>query len=264
MKHRRFTHVVMWALGTLLVTGGWSPRSVTQPPVDWTNRLEMLDSEDPMAYFELAEEVADGAINEADMALARHLFGLAGVLDTPGLGRSACLALADFESQAHTRQRLLAMASLLQKTRGLTDFAPLETEAVFSVSTAISVSRAFSYYRLGQGSRALSELRRPGAMDLLQSIDHLLRGGAQRFTEDCRLYKGQVRPTLMETHRSTMLRTELALLAGEDRSWSGELLISGGRPLIELDPNQIQDLLGVDPSRSRFRNGRWVRNDPGP
>ena len=189
---------------------------------------------------------------------------MAGVLDKASLGRSACLALADLETQPHVRRRLLAMASLLERRTGVINLAPTQTPDRFSPGTALAVAEAFSYYRRGMGSRALSSLRQPGAMALLESIDHLIRGGAQRFTEDCKLYNGQIRPAITEAQRAMMLKTEQALLSGEERTWSNELFLSGGRPLIELDADQLSETLGVDGERTVYRNGRWLRLDQNP
>ena len=55
-----------------------------------------------------------------------------------------------------------------------------------------------------------------------------------------------------------MLRLEAALLAGPDRSWSGDMLLTQGRPLVEVDADRIEETLGVDASRPCYRNGRWV------
>ena len=55
-----------------------------------------------------------------------------------------------------------------------------------------------------------------------------------------------------------MLRFEAALLAGDNRTWAGDLLLTQGRPLIEVDPGRIQDTLSVDVTRACYRSGRWV------
>lgn len=228
-------------------------------PGDWSEQLETLRPSDPIAYLELAEDIADQAADESDLDLARRLFSLAGLLDTPRLGRSACLALAEMEPQEHLRNRLLAMASLLGGESGQSGFSGLAEAKTYSPSTVLSVAEAFSLYRRGLGSRALSKLRAPGAMELLVSVDHLIRGGSQRFLEDCKSYNGQNKPPVSEFQLTNMLRLELALLAGETRSWSSELLLSDGSPLIEIDPNRLEETFGIDPNLNIFRNGRWVR-----
>ena len=47
-------------------------------------------------------------------------------------------------------------------------------------------------------------------------------------------------------------------LAGGERTWSSEMLIGGGQPLIEVDPARLEESLGVDVKKCRYRNGKWV------
>jgi hypothetical protein len=120
------------------------------------------------------------------------------------------------------------------------------------------VAEALSHYRRGEGPQALTALRRPGASDLLQQHDRMLPGGVNRFLEDCKHYKARLRPTLSAGDITRMLRLEAALLAGGERSWSNELLLTSGRPLIEVDPDRFAESLGVDTGRPFYRTGRWV------
>ncbi|MHC5006889.1 MAG: hypothetical protein ACYTGF_05970 [Planctomycetota bacterium] len=228
----------------------------------WEQRLEALSPADPMAYFELAEEVADEGGNEAQVALARHLFGLAAALDPRRLGRSACLAIADLESNTYAKRRLLALGALLdRRAGGVAGQQPGDSVAI-DPEAALAISEAFSYYRKGDGARALKRLERPGAMDLLETWSGVVfPGGATRFIEDCRLYRGARKPPVTPEDQVTYLRFEAALLSGESRSWLGDLLLTEGRPLIEVDPNRAEEVLGADGSRPCFRDGRWVTCD---
>ncbi|MHC4992611.1 MAG: hypothetical protein ACYTGC_16695, partial [Planctomycetota bacterium] len=225
-------------------------------------RLEALDPDRPLDYFELAEEVADAAATPADGLLAHRLFGLAGALDPPRLGRSAALALADLEEEPLAKRRLHALAWLLGGRSAAV--GPVEesvrTWDAGSNATILAVIDAFSLYRRGYGNRATSVLRQPGAMELLEALDPVLPGGVNRFLEDCRVYRnGQLAPRLSEDEITRMLRIESALLSGSERAWSGELLLSRGTPLIEVDPDRLADALGVDVSRPVYRRGRWAR-----
>jgi hypothetical protein len=260
-----------WSMAIVLVAAGisWWPQpagSGDGPSAGrrvgsgrWEQRLEALSPADPMAYFELAEEVADEAANEGQTALARHLFGLAGALDPQRLGRSACLAIADLESNEYAKRRLLALGSLLdRRAGGLAGPQPGDSVAIHP-EAALAISEAFSYYRKGDGARALKQLDQPGAMDLLEAWSGVVfSGGATRFIEDCRLYRGARKPTLTREDLVAFLRFEAALLAGENRSWLGDLLLTEGRPLIEVDPNRTGEVLGTDGSLPCYRDGRWV------
>ncbi|MHC4414548.1 MAG: hypothetical protein ACYS0G_04620 [Planctomycetota bacterium] len=247
---------VLWIAGWSQAAGGSHSNGEPDPPDDRLERLEALDPADPVSYFELAEEIADAARDQAGRDLAGHLFALAGLLDPPRLGRSACLALADLEDREPSKQRLLAMAWLLDErggwlSLGTEDRAPVDPEA------ALAVAESLGHYRKGQGSRALTTLRTPGAGELLERHGSVLRGGTARFLEDCRLYRGSRKPMLSPQDLTGMLHLERALLAGPDRSWSGELALTRGRPLIEVDPDRLQDTLGVDGSKPYYRNGGW-------
>jgi len=260
--------IIRWAVGASLVAtclvaeGRLRPQS---PAPDWTDRLEALKPALPMAYFELAEEIADVAEDEPQRALARHLFALAGLLDRDGLGRSACVALADMAEQELDRRRLLALASLLGGGGiGQAASVPLGagmTEAPDPIAV-LALTEAFSYYRRGRGPQAMAALRTPGAMELLTACQQYLRGGANRFVEECRRYRGQLRPNLSDEDEIRMLRLEVALLAGAERPWSSDLLYGRGQPLIEVDPDRLEETFGVDASRPIYRAGRWVETEP--
>ena len=79
---------------------------------------------------------------------------------------------------------------------------------------------AFSLYRRGYGSRAMAALRRPGAFALLEKLDRHIVGGADRFLEDCRLYRaGQRRPQLTAADLTAMLRLEAVGFGKSLRGW---------------------------------------------
>ncbi len=107
----------------------------------------------------------------------------------------------------------------------------------------------------------MAVLDKPGATALLESAGGVLRGGARRFMEDCKLYRGQRRPMIAADDLHRMLQLEAAVLAGADRAWSGELLLGRGIPLVEVDPDNLQQTLGADASRPYYRRGQWVALD---
>ena len=55
-----------------------------------------------------------------------------------------------------------------------------------------------------------------------------------------------------------MLQLEAALLAGDDRTWSADELFTDARPLLEVDPDNLQQTLSVDGSIAYYRHGQWV------
>lgn len=229
----------------------------------WQSRLELLSPSNPVAYFELAEEIADAASNDEQREFSRHLFALTAVLDTPNLGHSAVLALASIQPDEMEKRRLMGLACLLESPMAaswLQDDDPYSLSITTEVTPAAAqaLSEAMGYYRRGQGSKALESLRHNGADELLTQVDHALSGSANRIREDCQHYRGQSRPSLSIEHILTMLRVELALLATSERPWSGDLLLTGGQPLIEIDADRLVESLQADPTRPFFRSGRWI------
>jgi hypothetical protein len=261
---------VVFAIMTLTILPAGGARESSEPSFQdrssiaiWTDRLEQLQPTDPLAYYELAEEVADLAADQMQRDLARRLFALAGILDSPRLGRSASLALISLETRPHVKRRLQAMASLLGGDTPAFNFLQGETRTSIDPAIAMNVSEAFSYYRRGLGRRALAKLDDEESLALLGSLDSVLRGGSKRFLEDCKLYdrNRQVRPSLSEPNLTKMLQVERALLAGLNRGWTSELLLTDGAPLIEIDTQRLDILLDVDAHLCLYRDGRWVRAD---
>ena len=223
----------------------------------WTTRLHELNPDDPMAYFELAEEIADASTDDAQLDMARQLFALSGVLDPMRLGRSACLALADLEADEHARRRLLALAALLDERAGGLAQGPAGRRSDYQSAEALAVSEAMSFYRKGHGAKALASLRTPGAVEILDAYPAVFRGGSERFIEGCRSSRKSRKPAISQRDLVESLRVEAALLAGDDRNWSGELLLTGGRPLIEVDPDRLDLSFGVNAAEACYRDGRW-------
>lgn len=137
-------------------------------------RLAALDGDDPMRYFELAEDIAYNERGASAMTLARQLFVIAWEIDRArppreqlGIGRSVCLALADLAT-AEERRFLLAMAASLRNdpdagaawtSPGAGPDAP--TLAI-DERTAFQLSEALARFRAGEGRRLA---------DILETLD---------------------------------------------------------------------------------------------
>lgn len=220
----------------------------------WQARLARLDPLRPLEYLELAEEVADAARDEDDRELARKLFGLAGALDTERLGRSAMLAIAALANDASSRARAEAAAELVGGQGVVRESLRVEPGQVEALA------RSFSYYRRGDGRRALTALRRNGADALLEAIGARLPGGAQGYRDECAAMRSSsVTVTDSELVRR-QLEIELALRRGELRALSLDVALRGDEPLVEIDLADPQALWGVDPSRPWWRDGAWRGN----
>jgi hypothetical protein len=231
--------------------------AAAQPELE--QRLAALRPQRALAYFELAEEIADAPQDQAQRDLARRLFALAGALDPKRLGRSACLALYDLEPDPIARRRLMVLAALLDERAAGSGREPQRPEWA-DRAAALAVSEAIGHYRRGEGSKAIARIGAPGAMDVLEACGAIVfRGGSARFVEDCKAFRAARRPSVSDQDLVTMLRFEAALLSGENRSWSGDLLLGGGRPLLEVDPDRLAESLGADASQPCWRAGRWQR-----
>ena len=148
----------------------------------WSDRLEALDPMRPLDYLVLAEEVADAAASEGERQLARELFGLAGALDTERLGRSALLALAQFASDPRERDRALAAAEIVGGRGGSLRVFRADPEQIEALS------RAFSFYRRGEGRKALNVLRQADADAVLDEVGRAIPGGAEAFRASLDVY----------------------------------------------------------------------------
>ena len=217
----------------------------------WNERLEALDPMRPYDYLALAEEVADAASSERERQLARELFGLAGALDTERLGRSALLALAQFASDRRERERALAAAEIVGGRGGLLRSFRIEPEQLEALS------RAFSFYRRGEGRKALNVLRQADADAVLEEIGDAIPGGAAGFRAELEAMRGggAARPDPQSVRRLLLL--ELALRQGDGRAVSLDMLLRGDEPLIEIDPGDPAALWQVDPTKPWWRNGKW-------
>jgi hypothetical protein len=246
-------------LAALVAVQGLRGPSTAAPPAaaDREARLAALDPLVPLDYFELAEEIADSAVTADDRGLARTLFGLAGTLDR-SLARSAALALAATSRDEAEARRLLAVAALVDERGGA---SLLEAVTPPSAAAAVGLSEAFSHFRRGQGSRALGSLKNPETDALLERFGPALTGGAARFREDCKAFRGGMRPELPPTERRNLLAIEEAALAAagssKDRTWSSILVETADRPLLEVDAERLAEAFGVDPTRPYWRSGRW-------
>ncbi len=232
---------------------------------DWSTRLTALTPARPIDYLTLGEEVADAATTAEERELARHLFGLAGALAPTELGRSSALAQASLTQDPRQRRTLHALASLLNASDdagGTNEVGRVRP----APQHAVALSEAFSQLRRGQGPRALSLLKTAEVAGLLEEYGPRLPGGSERFREDCKIYKGGLRPSYPDSQRLTMLEIEKALLGAAvlaterpSTSWSSALVETGGAPLLEVDTAKLDVAFGVDPGRPLWRTGQWER-----
>ncbi len=250
-------------LPIVLSMASFSVQAGDENAIDWSDRLEGLTPDAPLAYFELAEEIADAAGSESDQDTARHLFALAGVLSPDGLGASAALALADLEASPTRAQQYRGLAALLAPPESafftsLFGTARRDVDATTDPVRARALVDAFSFYRRGHGRRALRALQRADAVETLHTLDPIFPGGTHRFLQIAQTIHPGARPTLSDDDLTRLLQIELALLAPDKVPWSVDLTWSRRAPLLEFNPGRLEETFGVDPDRTIYREGRWV------
>lgn len=268
------------------------------PLAPWTDRLTALSPDDPASYFALAEEMAALA-EDADrrdrevLATARRLFVLAFELGRgqgdAGLSASASIGLAALATQERERRWLRALAAAMDPRHGSPDWSRVDPGAP-SATTALRAAEVIGKVRAGNGRAALTLLEDPSVLAALSRHDRLLhpfgaRGGLfdlqrqaglwpcpecrnTRLGRDvrgraalCGTCKGNPGPEMTPDLYVAHLRTEFALLSAEHATWSSQLATDGGVPLRDPDPDELASAMRIDPSRTLFRDGRWVRPD---
>ncbi|MDX2147740.1 MAG: hypothetical protein SFZ23_09490 [Planctomycetota bacterium] len=258
--------------------------------------MAALSPDQPVAYFELGEEVADAAATVGDADLAAHLFVLALELNRrlqgspgfdPTLTRSCCLALAEIPTLARERGWLLALAESDARSAapdspgGLPD-ADVPDALALETATLLGLARS------GDAIPARKLLARMDVREVLERYERLLRpfgrrGGIEvleelvrdwpcktcrgarvvgrapaslRLCPECR---GRGGPRLSTQQLVAHLRFESHLLQGVHESWAGQLVADAEAPLREADLNELAPTLGIDARATLWRGGRWTR-----
>ncbi|TVQ30592.1 MAG: hypothetical protein EA376_12065 [Phycisphaeraceae bacterium] len=260
---------------------------------DLESRLGALAPENPLAYFELAEEVAYESDTPEGLDLARRLFALAFELDRRAhdradagpLGASVCLALADLSTSSSERRWLHALAGTMERRDEPVDWSVLAPRGP-TREASFQVSEAMGLYRAGEYRRARNILDNPEATETLHRYRALIQNeivgithrtqvetacrecrnrrivrsqhdsaGAQRLCYTC---GGNPGPQLTDEQIVEHLRFESILLSGVQRSWAAQIVVDRGAPLRDLDPDELAPLMNADPDRPYWRQGAWV------
>lgn len=275
-----------------------APSAVARSGVpNLVERLEALRPSNPLAYFELGEEVAYEMPYKEGQALARTLFVLAFELDRAaggrtGVSRSACLSLADLATRNSERRWLLAMASMEPGQGRATPPDAGETagvdDAPFEMAVAIGWYRSEEYRRARETfarEEAPLVLRRVGidkdrAERFVQNIREIVtRGvacdrcrnervirrtgeGGRPTLELCPVCHGNPGPKLTEEQFVETLRTEATLLGCRPASWAAATLLSVGQPLRDAEPDELAAWFAINPRASMWKSAPADPADP--
>lgn len=257
---------------------------------DLQHRLTALSPQNPMDYFDLAEEIVYEMPMGVARDLARRLFVLSATLDrrsaSPmGLTHSVCIALAELATDADERRWLRSLAEAVRED-GARPSWRLRGETRQTDDTPEQFARALGAFRGGDGAPMRALMRRLDAEALLRDagMDHESASGVTRDLQrlvplmrplgpgrDGRVVRstrdgvqtveidpetgGNPGPSLASSEFVDHLRAELILLGAEPTTWSSQLMLDRGRVYRDLDPEALGAYFAVDVERSVWREG---------
>jgi hypothetical protein len=291
----RWSRALGLGLGLMLAMGSASSilaSSVLASP--YSELLEALRPDEPLAYFELAEELADEVRSPETLALVRTLYVLAFELSR-GEGResplaaSACLGLAELERLQADRRWLRSLAGMQDARYASRDWN-VPSSASSTVEIAYRAATAMGLARAGESRQAQDQLGKPGVIPLMREYERAigttgLAGAISRLEKQLRAWpcpecqnrrflsrqsdegvqhrlcgtcRGDPGPALSNEEFIGQLAFESVLLNGVQRSWAAEIAVGQGAPLRDPDPAELAPTYRVDPSRPYWRAGQWV------
>lgn len=261
-------------------------------------KLAALRPENPQAYFDLAEEIADTADEEPQAVLARTLYVLAFELDrqkgaATQLAAASALGIARVERLERDKRWLIAIAGAVDRRYALPDWnvgasPSISDEAAYKAATVLGLARA------GEGREARRVFDQPGVADVLKRYERAIgttgqTGALSRLTKYmqqwpcgecsnqrvvskpgekgpelrlCPLCRGNPGPRLDEEEYIGQLRFEAALLNGIQRSWAAQVIVDQGAPLRDPDLSEVAPTYGVDPAKPYWQAGQWGSTKP--
>ena len=263
---------------------------------DLGDRLSRLDPKDPEAYFLLAEEVADIAVEAAERDLAQRLYLIAfdrwRAMGDTRRAASACIGLAEVVASDRDARWLHAIARSLEPRYATPAW---ESPGVIEVDPVVAyqAAAALGATRSGDGVAARQLLSDQSVTLVLERFGSLLQpaGGLTRVQRDanvwpcpecrnrrvsrsrvpgetaeriCASCRGDPGPRMTDAEIIAHLRLESLLLSGTQQSWAAQVVVDDGAPLRDPDPDQVAATLGVDTSLDVFRGGVWVASAPKP
>lgn len=230
----------------------------------WQSRLEALSPSRPVAYLNLAEEVADESNDAQSQLLARQLYCLAASMDAENLATTAALGLAALEDVktaegSKANQRWFAIAQRWSKAE-----IPLDVNFSGGVDTVgsavrLGVVEAIVHYRRGYGRRANDRLKKPQVRAFFDSFMQKLPGGVEEFDRLSAIHTNGTPPPLSAETIDALLQVEHGLLRPKSSLWSDALSMGEGDPTFDAPIGTPAEIFGADPSRNRWTPNGWVK-----
>lgn len=269
-----------------------------QAQESYESRLESLTPSNPIAYFRLAEEVASSGGTADEQQLARRLYAIAFALTSDEssikdsefpIAASACLGLADLERSTSRKRWLLALAGRIDPRYATRSWDASE-QANPSNEAALLLAEAIGLSLSGDGSLARERFDDPRVAALLEETRGILdrpgtgasstlikreaqiwpcpECGNARAVPDrseggqvrrlCSTCRGNPGPVISRDTFVAYLAYQAVILHGTQRSWSADLAVNQGQPLLDPQPEEVAVYVGIDPTKVYYRKGRWL------
>ncbi len=293
MRHRALALILALVCGRASLAQDQPP--APDAATTYAARLAALDPASPSAYLELAEEIADARRDPSGRKLATELYVLAYSLDLRNgdsnpAAASACLGLAAHPGSARYAPWLRALTQRLSPATPRPEWGRSPGSGGGD-SLAYQLALLLGYARFGEGGFARQLLARTDLSSALDTIDRLLvqlgvldgatgvRREASRWPcpdcgndrvirraqtspptwRFCTLCGGLPGERISNAELLAYLRAESFLLEGVQKSWAAQITTDQGAPLIDPDPDSLPSVFGIDPARTAFKDGRWVK-----
>jgi hypothetical protein len=229
------------------------PRAEIEDSIDPVSpqRLEELSPDNPQAYRNYAEELAEKRVDPDAQAAAIRLYLIAAWLDPQELAKSSLLGMAALARTPGEERKFRALAYLYDPDhdrRLLREAARPESDSAPSESLD-SLRRALQMRRQGNRRSAIMNLGREGVTEELQKHSDILT--ADEFSQ----------PGLPDPLLQKIVSLELALESGEAAKEDAPLAWSqiGGEGATSPVPSlRLETVTEFDPRQCLYRNGRWT------
>ncbi|MBA2113433.1 hypothetical protein [Bremerella alba] len=226
-------------------------------------RLSQLSPENPKAYREYAEELAEKKTDPEAVETAKRLFMIAAHLDPKTEGRSALLGMTLLMNDAQGVKQLRAMAYLIDPSH---DAALLEgqqqevtTGAALDESMRQEVTKVLRMLRQGERADARQQLQR-------EELRSAMRQGTSKITPDECLAlvqglcpgcgQGKIPPYMLQKLVAAELELNTSQAANDVQpKWGFYLSETFQKPLPVLS---LAKAIGFDPRQCVYRDGAWV------
>lgn len=223
-------------------------------------RLQTLSPENPAAYRDYAEELAEKRKDPDARATGLRLYLIAAYLDPEKLGRSSLLGMAGLARTPAEERRFRAMAYLLDPNhdRGLLLDSAKNTgaEGIQDDQGQDVLLKAMRAFRKGKRATAITMAGRPATQKALARFSDVLT------LEELESVGKEVPPDILRK----LLTLELILASGETAArdqdsdemapWSRIVDREGTAPVPSLS---LESLTEFDPRECVFSDGQWGR-----